>query len=89
MRFASGWRNRPGAVGRRYGGAAAWGFRYETLLARTRRPDGYGKYWLQHLDLLLLGVRGNLSFRDSGLPNLLEGQADGTADDIRSLVEQG
>jgi hypothetical protein len=51
----------------------AWGFRYQSMLVRHKAPLDYGDYWRQEHDLLLLGVRGRLAFRDSSLPSWLDG----------------
>ncbi len=46
-----------------------WGFRYETFLVWPTTPEGYGPYWRGAHQVLLLGVRGDLPFRDVGLPS--------------------
>jgi hypothetical protein len=45
----------------------AWGFRYESSLVRRRQPPEFGEYWLRAHRLLLLGVKGQLPFRDTSL----------------------
>lgn len=52
----------------------AWGFRYKAALVRDKAPLGYGNYWRQAHDMLLLGVRGGLPFHDSSLPSWIDGQ---------------
>jgi hypothetical protein len=49
---------------------SAWGFRYRGELVRHTTP-GYGLYWQKDHSTLLLGVRGQLAFRDNGLPGWL------------------
>jgi N6-adenosine-specific RNA methylase IME4 len=69
----------------------AWGFRYKSSLVWTKSPAGYGRYWQQAHEVLLLGVRGNLPFRDIGLLSLLGDQETSPADmsrDIRELIER-
>ncbi len=51
----------------------AWGFRYKTQLVRHKLPPDYGKYWQTAHNVLLLGVRGQLAFHDTGLPSWLDG----------------
>lgn len=67
----------------------AWGFRYEAVLVRGRTPQDYGEYWRSSHDMLLLGVRGRLPFRDISLPSWLDGRdlsTRGGADDFPALV---
>jgi N6-adenosine-specific RNA methylase IME4 len=52
----------------------AWGFRYKDCLVRGKIPEGYGQYWRHAHDVLLLGVRGRLCFRDTDLSSRLDWQ---------------
>ena len=49
----------------------AWSFRYKDMLVRQKPSRDYGSYWHHAHDVLLLGVRGRLEFRDSGLPSFI------------------
>ena len=64
-----------------------WGFTYKgaLMLPRRRSSFSFGKYWQTSCDLLILGVRGNLGFRDSGLSGWMD-NADGTSE--REVMEQ-
>lgn len=42
----------------------AWGFRYKSCLVWVKPQIGMGNYWRVSHEYLLLGVRGNLPFRD-------------------------
>lgn len=42
----------------------AWGFRYKSCLLWIKPQLGMGNYWRVSHEFLLLGVRGNLPFRD-------------------------
>ena len=42
----------------------AWGFRYKSCLVWIKPQLGMGNYWRVSHEYLLLGVRGNLPFRD-------------------------
>jgi len=42
----------------------AWGFRYQSCLVWIKPQIGMGNYWRVSHEFLLLGVRGNLPFRD-------------------------
>ena len=42
----------------------AWGFRYKSCLVWVKPQLGMGNYWRVSHEFLLLGVRGNLPFRD-------------------------
>jgi N6-adenosine-specific RNA methylase IME4 len=66
----------------------AWGFRYQTCLVRAKPPADYGRYWRTAHEVLLLGVRGTLAFRDN---SLLGWDGEETADRsaaIRRLIER-
>ncbi len=69
----------------------AWGFRYRASLVRTKSPTDYGSYWRQSHEILLLGVRGGLAFRDSDLPSWIEGHLASSTNSLReihSLIER-
>ena len=42
----------------------AWGFKYKSCLIWTKPQLGMGNYWRVSHEFLLLGVRGNLPFRN-------------------------
>ena len=42
----------------------AWGFRFKSCLVWVKPQLGMGNYWRVSHEFLLLGVRGNLPFRD-------------------------
>lgn len=69
----------------------AWGFDYRASLVRTKDEADYGCYWRQAHEHLLLGVRGNLPFRDSSLPSWIDGHATPQAHshcEIHDLIER-
>ena len=69
----------------------AWGFRYETCLVWAKTPGAYGRYWRGAHEVLLLGVRGHLPFRDNSLTSWTEapgGGFSGASHFIRRLIEQ-
>ena len=49
----------------------AWGFRYKSCLVWVKPQLGMGNYWRVSHEYLLLGVRGNLPFRDRTCPSWL------------------
>ena len=63
----------------------AWGFRYKTMAVRRRPARDYGGYWRQTHEVLLLGVRGRLLFRDSNLSSWLDGRDD-SATVVHALI---
>jgi hypothetical protein len=63
----------------------AWGFHYRSMLVRHKAALDYGDYWRQEHDLLLLGVRGRLAFRDSSLPSWLDGHYRSPTDSVREV----
>jgi hypothetical protein len=65
----------------------AWGFRYRSAAVRQRPLCDYGSYWRETFDVILLGVRGRLGFRDSSLPSWL-GEKDGTTARLHALIER-
>jgi N6-adenosine-specific RNA methylase IME4 len=69
----------------------AWGFRFKSCLVWVKDEIGMGNYWRVSHEFLMLGVRGNLTFRDRTLPSWI--QAPRTIHShkpavIRSLVER-
>jgi N6-adenosine-specific RNA methylase IME4 len=69
----------------------AWGFRYQTHLLRTKAPADYGRYWRPSHELLLLGVRGTLAFRDNSLLSCDDEQFSSPAEksaSTRHLIER-
>jgi hypothetical protein len=69
----------------------AWGFCYRTSLVRTKNAWEFGRYWQQAHDLLLLGVRGDIEFRDPSLPSWIDGHfvpAGKPQCHIHSLIER-
>lgn len=68
-----------------------WGFRYQSCLVRLTPPREFGQFWREAHDFLLLGVRGNLPFRDNSLSSWIEAQSiDACAkpEAVRDLVER-
>ena len=69
----------------------AWGFRYQSSLVRTKPAAEYGSYWRQAHDVLLLGVRGDMEFRDRSLLSWMDPHTSEAAEslrEIRSLIER-
>ncbi len=69
----------------------AWGFSYRASLVRTKPTAEYGSYWRPAHDVLLLGVRGELEFRDRSLLSWMDphsGEAAESLREIRSLIER-
>ncbi len=64
-----------------------WGFVYKSALMLPRRRSSFAftQYWQVSCDLLLLGVRGNLGFRDTGLTGWMNSK-DGSSE--REVMEQ-
>ncbi|MGE0760124.1 MAG: MT-A70 family methyltransferase [Pirellulaceae bacterium] len=50
---------------------AAWGFQYKSCFVWAKDKLGLGNYWRVSHELLLLGVRGKLRFRDRTVPSWL------------------
>jgi N6-adenosine-specific RNA methylase IME4 len=65
----------------------AWGFRYRSALVRHRPPGDYGSYWRETFDVVLLGVRGRLPFRDNSLTSWVEG-TDRSVTGLHALLER-
>jgi hypothetical protein len=53
-----------------------WGFTCRSAAVIPVRPRAYGDYWRTAYDLLLLGVRGRLSFRDTSVVGWLGSHSD-------------
>jgi N6-adenosine-specific RNA methylase IME4 len=69
----------------------AWGFSYRASLVRTKPTAEYGSYWRPAHEVLLLGVRGDLEFRDRSLRSWLDPHTSEAADllrEIRSVIER-
>ena len=69
----------------------AWGFHYRASLVRTKPAAESGGYWRQAHDVLLLGVRGELEFRDRSLLSRMDPHTSEAAEslhEIRSLIER-
>ena len=49
-----------------------WGFRFRGELVCRTLPPEFGDHWQRAHTSLLLGVRGKLAFRDTGLPSWLD-----------------
>jgi N6-adenosine-specific RNA methylase IME4 len=47
----------------------AWGFKFKSCLVWVKSDIGMGSYWRLSHEFLVLGVRGNLTFRDRTLPS--------------------
>lgn len=68
-----------------------WGFRYQSCLVRLTPSREFGRYWRESHDFLLLGVRGDLPFRDNSLSSWVEAGGDDPCtkpDGIRELIER-
>ncbi len=66
-----------------------WGFRFRGELVRRTLPTQFGDHWQTTHTSLLLGVRGKLAFRDTGLPSWLDDQdffGHGSATEIHALI---
>ena len=51
---------------------SGWGFHYKSLFVWVKPELGMGNYWRVSHELLLLGVRGRLPFRDRSIRSWLE-----------------
>ncbi len=65
----------------------AWGFRYASALACAAAPGEGGDYWRRSHRNLLLGVRGNLGFRNKRIPSTIADRAI-TPTALRRLIER-
>lgn len=69
----------------------AWGFTYKSLFVWVKPQMGIGNYWRVSHELLLLGVRGSLSFDDHSYKSWLEadrGKHSEKPDKIREIIEK-
>jgi N6-adenosine-specific RNA methylase IME4 len=69
---------------------ASWGFEYKSCFVWVKPHMGIGNYWRVSHEFLLLGVRGNLSFRDLGQRSWAEIDRRGHSckpEEVRRLVE--
>ena len=69
----------------------AWGFQYKSNFVWVKPQIGTGNYWRMSHELLLLGVRGNLSFSDRSLRSWQEWPRSGHShkpEQVRGLIEQ-
>lgn len=70
---------------------AAWGFEYKSCFIWVKPQLGIGNYWRVSHEFLLLGVRGNLPFRDRGQQSWISCDRTGHSRKpavIRQLVEK-
>jgi hypothetical protein len=65
----------------------AWGFRYASSLACAAAPADGGDYWRRAHRNLLLGVRGDLSFRNKRIPSTIADSAI-TPSGLRRLIQR-
>jgi len=69
---------------------AAWGFEYKSCFVWVKPQLGIGNYWRVSHEFLLLGVRGNLPFRDQGQRSWAEIKREGHSckpEEVRTLIE--
>lgn len=69
----------------------AWGFEYKGMFLWCKPQMGIGNYWRVSHELLLLGVRGGLTFRDRSLMSwaaLDRGQHSVKPAEVRSYIER-
>jgi hypothetical protein len=69
----------------------AWGFDYSMSLVRLKPVADHSNYWQRAHDVLLLGVRGGLDFRDRSLMSWLDPRATSAVEllrETRSLIER-
>ncbi len=64
-----------------------WGFRYASALACAAEPADGGDYWRRAHRNLLLGVRGDLGFRNKGIPSTIADRPI-TPNGLRRLIER-
>jgi N6-adenosine-specific RNA methylase IME4 len=70
---------------------AHWGFTYKTYFVWCKPHFGTGNYWRNATELLLLGVKGTLPFRDKGQRNWFtcgRGAHSRKPDQVRQLIER-
>jgi hypothetical protein len=66
-----------------------WGFRFKGELVRPTPSGDFGDYWQRAHTSILLGVRGRLAFRDTGLPSFMDDHdffGNGDSTKIHSLI---
>ena len=66
-----------------------WGFRFRGELVRRSLSTEFGDHWQRAHTSLLLGVRGRLAFRDTGLPSWLDDHdffGNGDATEIHAVI---
>jgi len=69
----------------------AWGFEYRSLFVWCKPQLGIGNYWRVSHELLLLGVRGGLTFRDHSFRSWQEMERQGHSakpEKVRRMIEQ-
>lgn len=69
----------------------AWGFEFKSCFVWVKPNLGTGNYWRVSHELLLLGVKGNLPFRDQAQRSWLEAERTGHSckpEEIRTLIEK-
>jgi N6-adenosine-specific RNA methylase IME4 len=69
----------------------AWGFTYKSSFVWVKPNIGMGNYWRVSHEFLLLGVRGNATFRDKSLRSWVEVARDehsSKPDQVRSYIER-
>jgi N6-adenosine-specific RNA methylase IME4 len=69
----------------------SWGFEHKSCFVWVKPQLGIGNYWRVSHEMLLLGVRGSLPFRDRGQRSWLELDRRGHSvkpPEIRSLIEK-
>ena len=50
----------------------AWGFKFKSCLVWVKSEIGMGNYWRNSHEYLMLGIRGNMTFRDRTLRSWIE-----------------
>lgn len=69
-----------------------WGFTYRSMLVCKRSVrNGWGRFWRDEHDYLVLATKGNLAFRDNSLSSILDlGTASPSKSirDIQSVIER-
>lgn len=69
----------------------AWGFTYKSFFVWVKPQTGTGHYWRSSAEILLLGVRGELSFLDRTIPNWLcvdRDEHSAKPEKVRGLIER-
>jgi len=65
----------------------AWGFHYRASLAKSKQRASGSGYWQQAHEVLMLGVRGGLPFRDPALPSAIDGSST-SCPEIHAIIER-